>query len=66
MIRTGHGLRALGDGVLGQLTGEDEADRCLDLPGRDGRLLVVGSELGGLGGDALEDVWRAGTRQYGP
>jgi len=28
----------------------------LDLAGRDGRLLVVGSELGGLAGDALKDV----------
>lgn len=52
----GDGLGALRDGVLGQLTGEDEADRSLDLSGRDGRLLVVGSELGGLGGDALENV----------
>jgi hypothetical protein len=42
--------------VLGKLAGEDEADRCLDLAGRDGRLLVVGSELGSLSGDALEDV----------
>ncbi len=30
--------------------------RGLDFPGRDSRLLVVGSELAGLGGDALEDV----------
>lgn len=30
--------------------------RGLDLPGGDGGLLVVGSKLGGLGGDALEDV----------
>jgi hypothetical protein len=30
--------------------------RGLDLARRDGGLLVVGSELGGLGGDALEDV----------
>ena len=30
--------------------------RGLDLARRDGRLLVVGSKLGGLGGDALEDV----------
>jgi len=42
--------------VLGKLAGEDEADGCLDLAGRDGRLLVVGSKLGGLGGDTLEDV----------
>jgi hypothetical protein len=43
--------------VLGQLTGQDEADRGLDLSGRDGGLLVVGSKLGSLSGDALEDVW---------
>ena len=30
--------------------------RGLDLTRGDGRLLVVGSELGGLSGDALEDV----------
>lgn len=30
--------------------------RGLNLPGRDGGLLVVGSKLAGLGGDALEDV----------
>ena len=30
--------------------------RGLDLSGRDGRLLVVGSKLGSLGSDALEDV----------
>lgn len=30
--------------------------RGLDLSGRDGRLLVVGSQLRGLGGDTLEDV----------
>jgi hypothetical protein len=42
--------------VLGQLTGEDETDGGLDLPGRDGRLLVVSSQLGGLSSDTLEDV----------
>lgn len=30
--------------------------RGLDLPGRDGGLLVVGSQLAGLGGNTLEDV----------
>ena len=43
--------------MLGKLTGEDEADRGLDLARGDGGLLVVGGELGGLGCDALEDVW---------
>jgi hypothetical protein len=42
--------------VLGKLTGEDEADRGLDFPRGDGRLLVVGSKLRGLSSDALEDV----------
>jgi hypothetical protein len=52
----GDGLGAFRHGVLGELTGQDETDGCLDLAGRDGGLLVVGSELGGLGSDALEDV----------
>jgi hypothetical protein len=52
----GDGLGTLRDGVLGELSGEDEADGGLNLAGRDGRLLVVGRELRGLGRDALEDV----------
>ena len=35
--------------------------RGLDLARRDGGLLVVGSKLGGLGGDALEDVVNEGV-----
>ena len=58
----GDGLGALRDGVLGKLTGEDEADGGLDLAGRDGGLLVVGGKLGGLGCDALEDVLRLNVR----
>jgi len=42
--------------VLGELPGEDEAHRGLDLAGGDGGLLVVAGELGGLGGELLEDV----------
>lgn len=42
--------------MLGQLTGEDEADSSLNLLGGDGRTLVVGSQLGGLASDALENV----------
>jgi hypothetical protein len=34
----------------------EENARGLDLTRRDGGLLVVGSELGGLGGHALEDI----------
>ena len=32
----GDGLGALRDGVLGQLSGEEEPDSSLDLPGGDG------------------------------
>lgn len=42
--------------MLGQLTGEDQTDTGLDLSGGDGRLLVVGSQLRGLGGNTLEDI----------
>lgn len=52
----GDGLGALRHGVLGELTGKDEADGGLDLAGGDGGLLVVGGKLGGLSCDALEDV----------
>ena len=45
--------------MLGQLTRQDEADRGLDLTRGDGGLLVVGGKLGGLSGNALEDVWMA-------
>jgi hypothetical protein len=53
----GHGLGALRDGVLSELSGEDQAHGGLDLPGGDRRLLVVARELGGLGGD-LGEWWR--------
>ena len=52
----GDGLGALRDGVLGQLSGQQEPDGGLDLPGGDGGPLVVVGELAGLGGDPLEDV----------
>ncbi len=42
--------------MLGKLAREDEADRGLDLPRRDGRALVVLRKLGGLDGDTLKDV----------
>ena len=46
--------------MLGELAGEHEADRCLDLTAGEGLLLGVAAELGGLEGDALEDIveWR--------
>lgn len=43
--------------MLGQFTRKDESDGGLDLSGRDGGLLVVGSKLGSLSGNTLEDVW---------
>jgi len=58
----GDSLGALRDGVLGQLTGEDETDGGLDLAGGDGGALVVGSELGGLTGDTLKDVVDEGVQ----
>ena len=52
----GHGLGALGHGVLGQLPGQQQADGGLDLPGGDGGALVVLRQAGGLTGDTLENV----------
>ncbi|CAH0371985.1 unnamed protein product, partial [Pelagomonas calceolata] len=52
----GDGLGALGDGVLGELAREHEADGRLDFAGRERRLLGEAAQLGGLEGDALEDV----------
>ena len=52
----GHSLGALGHGVLGQLTGEQEPHGGLDLPGGDGGPLVVVGQAGSLGGNPLEDV----------
>ena len=52
----GDGLGALRDGVLGELTGEEEPDSGLDLPGGDGGPLVVVGKTAGLSGDPLEDV----------
>ena len=52
----GDSLGSLRDGVLGQLTGQEEPDSSLDLPGGDGGPLVVVGELAGLSGDALEQV----------
>jgi len=59
----GDGLGALRDGVLGELAGEDEAHRGLDLPGGDGGLLVVAREAGGLLRELLEDVAGEGARE---
>ena len=42
--------------MLGQFSGEEKPDSRLDLPGSNGRPLVVVSETGGLGSDSFEDV----------
>nr|XP_012596746.1 uncharacterized protein LOC105858277 [Microcebus murinus] len=52
----GNSLGALGHGVLGQLSRQQQAHRRLDLPGGDGRALVVMRQARGLARDALEDV----------
>ena len=51
----GHGLGALGHGVLGELAREDEAHGRLDLARRERRLAREAAELGRLAGDAC--VW---------
>ena len=52
----GDGLGSFRDGVLSQLSGEEESDSRLDLPGGDGGPLVVVGQTGGLSGDSFEDV----------
>ena len=52
----GDGLGSLGDGVLGQFSGQEEPDSGLDLPGGDGGPLVVVGQAGSFGSDPLEDV----------
>ena len=49
-------LGSFRDGVLGQLSGEEEPYSSLDLPGGDGGPLVVVSQTGSLGGDTFEDI----------
>ena len=52
----GHGLGTLADGVLGQLTGQQQTHSSLDFAAGDGRPAVVVSKTGRLGSDSLEDV----------
>ena len=52
----GDSLGSLRDGVLGQLSGQEETDSSLDLPGGDGGPLVVVGKTAGLSSDALKDV----------
>lgn len=52
----GDSLGTLRDGMLGQLTRQQQTNSGLDFAGRDGRALVVVSQTGRFGGDTLEDV----------
>ena len=52
----GDSLGALRDGMLGELSRQEEPDGSLDFSGGDGGPLVVVSKLAGLGGDPLEEV----------
>lgn len=52
----GYRLGTFADSVLGQFTGQKKTDCRLDFPTGDGGPLVVVSETGSLGGDALEYV----------
>ena len=52
----GDGLRALADGVLSELAGQQQTDGGLDLAARDRRPLVVLGESGRFASNALEDI----------
>lgn len=52
----GDSLGSLRDGVLSELTWEEESDSSLDLSGGESVLSVVSNESGGFVGDLLEDV----------
>lgn len=52
----GDSLCALANGVLGQLSGEQETDGSLDLPGGEGGTAVVVSQARSFGSNALENV----------
>ena len=52
----GDGLGSLRDGVLGQLSGQEEPHGCLNLPGGDGGPFVVVGKPGGLGSNPLKKV----------
>ena len=55
-LELGDGLCALRNGVLGKLSGEEQADSSLNLAGREGALLVVAGQATGLKCKALEDI----------
>ena len=57
----GDGFGSLRDGMLGQFSRKEKPDSSLDLPGGDGRPLVVVSKAAGLSGNALKDVINKGV-----
>ena len=52
----GDSLGSLRDGVLGQLSGQDQTDGGLDFPAGDGGTLVVVGKTGSFTGNTLEDI----------
>ena len=52
----GYSLGSLRDGVLGQLSGQDQTDGCLDFPAGNGGTLVVVGKTGSFTGNTLEDI----------
>lgn len=57
----GDGFGALGDGVFGQLPGQQQPDRSLHLSAGDGGPLVVLGQPGRLRGDPLKQVVHEGV-----
>lgn len=57
----GDGLGTFRDGVLAQLSGEDQTSGSLDLTGRDGGATVDSSELGSFGSKTLKDILDKGV-----
>jgi hypothetical protein len=55
------GSGSFSDGVVSEVTWEDELDGSLDVSGGEGGLLLVSGELGGLDSDSLEDVVNEGV-----
>ena len=55
-------LGALRHSMLGKLSRQDEPDSSLDLTGCDCWLLVIASQLGGFGGDFVEDIVDEGVQ----
>jgi len=57
--KLGDSLGALRDSVLGELTGEDEADSGLNFARSHGGLLVVAGQVLGLDGNLVKDILRS-------